>query len=390
MRQSSHDQATRSAGPALTPVGRVPAKRRASAKSALVQRPADAGRLRRFSAIDEFLRVALPYAVKTYAVDDVGEIPAEVEMIMPLGEPSHYRAHLAKDWGGGHSEFCGLADGLFAQLTDITYATPYAMSVSAPNMLRVRIASDGDCEYATADGDRIDIRGPGASIIIEPPGMPPAEAAFGGCNQGASIIIHRNTLKRLYAQSTQELPAEVQAFIAGNLQRSVARRLPLARGLLRCLEDMQACDLEGHSRRLFIRSKAIEILCHAFKAMAQEESFGSPETSALTTRSVLKAQRLLAENFVTPPSLEDLAHEVGLSRSSLCVGFRQIVGQTVYDYIADRRMEHAFTLLNQRDTSITQIAYAVGYSHPSSFSMAIQRRFGTTPSELRRRGLPVI
>ncbi|MEN2788058.1 helix-turn-helix domain-containing protein [Sphingomonas oligophenolica] len=36
---------------------------------------------------------------------------------------------------------------------------------------------------------------------------------------------------------------------------------------------------------------------------------------------------------------------------------------------------------------MTQVAYAAGYSHPSSFSRAVQRRFGTTPSEPRRRGL---
>nr|WP_279588403.1 helix-turn-helix transcriptional regulator [Sphingopyxis panaciterrae] len=153
---------------------------------------------------------------------------------------------------------------------------------------------------------------------------------------------------------------------------------------------MYACDLEGASRRLFLKSKAIEILCHAFQALAQDERLRQPPTSALTTRSVIEAQRLLTENFVTPPSLEDLAQQVGMSRSNLCLSFRQIAGQTVYDFITDRRMEHALALLQQRETSITQIAYAVGYSHPSSFSMAVQRRFGASPSELRRRSLPVI
>ncbi|MHA4837554.1 helix-turn-helix domain-containing protein [Sphingopyxis sp. MSC1_008] len=50
-------------------------------------------------------------------------------------------------------------------------------------------------------------------------------------------------------------------------------------------------------------------------------------------------------------------------------------------------MRQALAMLNERAASITQIAYAVGYSHPSSFSLAVQRRFGTSPSELRRRGL---
>jgi AraC-like DNA-binding protein len=47
-------------------------------------------------------------------------------------------------------------------------------------------------------------------------------------------------------------------------------------------------------------------------------------------------------------------------------------------------------MLSERKASITQIAHEVGYSHISSFSLAVQRRFGTSPSELRRRALPAV
>lgn len=80
-----------------------------------------------------------------------------------------------------------------------------------------------------------------------------------------------------------------------------------------------------------------------------------------------------------------LARRVGLSRSALCSGFRQILGQSVFDYVHGLRMQQALELLNERDASITQIAYAVGYNRASSFTVAVQRHFGATPSELRRR-----
>ncbi|WP_447763323.1 helix-turn-helix transcriptional regulator [Sphingopyxis panaciterrae] len=159
--------------------------------------------------------------------------------------------------------------------------------------------------------------------------------------------------------------------------------------MLRTLEDLRNCVLDGRGRRLVIRSKAIEILCHAFDALAQDENGdGFHEASKLAANGVLKAQRLLADNFVTPPSLDDLAHMVGMSRSSLCAAFRQIVGQTVFDYVGDLRMQQALAMLSHRNATIAEVAYAVGYGHPSSFSVAVQRRFGTTASELRRRGLP--
>ena len=91
-----------------------------------------------------------------------------------------------------------------------------------------------------------------------------------------------------------------------------------------------------------------------------------------------------SKRFVRPPSLEDLAREVGLSRSSLCAGFRQILGQSAFEYIQDRRMERALALLSETQDPITEVAHAVGYSHLSSFTVAVQRRFGMSPSELRR------
>ncbi|WP_447762790.1 helix-turn-helix transcriptional regulator [Sphingopyxis panaciterrae] len=334
--------------------------------------------------------LALDYANPSWGLPEYDELPPEIEVIEPMGDPCHFRFYPSKDFAGGHVEICGLADGFLVHVADVTHDQPNQLSMLAPDILRVRIASDGDGEYVTARGDRIDLKGAGSAIVIEPAGMSPAKVVFADRSRSATVYIHRSTLQSLYGDRVHELPAALQAFITGSLRHTVAQRLPLNASLLRCLEDLQGCDLDGHSRRLFIRSKATEILCHAFKAMAQDEDLGTIDASAQMTRGVIKAQQLLTESFVAPPSLDDLARDVGLSRSSLCAGFRQIVGQTVFDYIGDLRMRQALSMLNEREASITQIAYAVGYSHPSSFSLAVQRRFGTTPSELRRRGLPHI
>lgn len=343
---------------------------------------------RRFVIEGDMPALALDYAASSWGLPEYEELPPEIDVIEPMGDPCHYRFHTSKEFGNGLVEFCALADGFLVHFNDVAHDQPNAMSVAAPDMLRVRIASDGDGEYVTARGDRIDLKGAGSAIVIEPAGMPPAKAVFIGHSRTVTVYIHRSRLQDLYADRAHELPGALQAFIAGSLRHTVAQRLPLNASLLRCLEDLHGCDLDGHSRRLFIRSKAIEILCHAFKAMVQDDDVCAIDASAQMTRGVIKAQQRLMENFVAPPSLDDLARDVGLSRSSLCSGFRQIVGQTVFDYIGDLRMRRALSMLNERAASITQIAYAVGYSHPSSFSLAVQRRFGTTPSELRRRGVP--
>lgn len=364
---------------AVTPAGRGAATRRMIV----------ATRGRRFPVASDTLQplVVDQQSHDVVIDDDFGNACPGVETFASLGDPHHFRVQGMVGQASGYYEYCRLDEGFFAYICDATFLDPLPISMVAENMVRVRIASDGDGEYATSYGALLDLKGPSASIIIEPPGQPPAEAISAGHHLATEIFIHRDMLARLYARDGHELPAVVQAFIAGHLQQTVARRLPLTPPLLRALEDLRTCPLEGRGRRLVIRSKAIEILCHAMEVLAQDENGDSlPEASKLAANGVLKAQRLLAENFVTPPSLDALAHEVGMSRSGLCAAFRQIVGQSVFDYVGDLRMQRALAMLNDQGATIAEVAYAVGYGHPSSFSVAVQRRFGTTASALRRCG----
>lgn len=387
--QSRRNRANASSGGlALLPVAHDRPVRRGRRDRVAARQADDIGEFRRFPIQGDMPALALDYAFPVWGLTESSETAVEIDLIEPMGDPRHYRFCVSKGFTRGLVEICGLDDGFLVHFNDVTHDQPNPMSVMAPDILRVRIASDGDGEYVTAQGDRIDLNGAGSAIVVEPAGMPAAKAVFIGRSRTVTVYIHRVTLQRLYAEREHELPAALQAFIAGSLRATVAQRLPLNAALLRCLEDLHGCNMDGQSRRLFIRSKATEILCHAFKDM--DDNFGGVDASAQMKRGVIKAQQMLMENFVTPPTLDDLARDVGLSRSSLCAGFRQIVGQTVFDYVGGLRMRQALSLLNGREASITQIAYAVGYSHPSSFSLAVQRRFGATPSELRRRGLPDI
>ncbi|MDT9600599.1 helix-turn-helix transcriptional regulator [Sphingosinicella rhizophila] len=329
--------------------------------------------------------LVMPYTLEDQVIHQSDERRDLVEAFMPLSDNRHYRLQSIGHYGAGQYEFCGLSDGFFIVFGDVNLAAPLSLYMSYSDSLQVHVASNGDSEYVFPEGDILSLEAANTSIFITPAGEAAVEATFAGCNRYIGLSIHREALKTLYAGGEHELPDILQLFLEGGLQRTLARSLPLRAALLRCLEDVHACPLEGLRRRLFLQSKAVEILCQAIEALEHAEGFGSAEATMLTARGVMKAQRLLAENFAAPPSLENLAHEVGLSRSGLCAGFRQILGQSVFDYTQDLRMQQALAMLSERDASISQIAYAVGYNRASSFSVAVQRHFGATPTELRRR-----
>lgn len=72
-------------------------------------------------------------------------------------------------------------------------------------------------------------------------------------------------------------------------------------------------------------------------------------------------------------SLDSLAKVAGLSRSGFALNFRKLVGIPPMGYLTNWRIQIACELLQARETSISEIANAVGYESESAFSGAFKR-----------------
>ena len=101
---------------------------------------------------------------------------------------------------------------------------------------------------------------------------------------------------------------------------------------------------------------------------------------------------LLAEVFTVidrhrgePLSLSDVANEVGVTPGHLTTVVRRRTGRTVQDWIIERRMADARSLLSDTELSVAEIARRVGISDPGYFSRQFRRTHGTSPRAFRAR-----
>lgn len=83
-------------------------------------------------------------------------------------------------------------------------------------------------------------------------------------------------------------------------------------------------------------------------------------------------------------TIEDLARDVGLSRSVLAERFMQLVGIPPMQYLAQWRMQIASGLLSAGRVNIATVAAEIGYSSEAAFSRAYKRMVGVSPSVRRR------
>jgi len=83
-------------------------------------------------------------------------------------------------------------------------------------------------------------------------------------------------------------------------------------------------------------------------------------------------------------TLESLGEKVGMSRATVARQFHKTVGMPPLAYIANWRMMKAHHLAKHSGLSFEEVAELAGFSSARSLSKAFQRKYGYTPSQLRK------
>ncbi|NQD53289.1 AraC family transcriptional regulator, partial [Bacillus altitudinis] len=96
----------------------------------------------------------------------------------------------------------------------------------------------------------------------------------------------------------------------------------------------------------------------------------------------------MAEHYDQKLTRKDLAHKMGFHESYFSTFFKQSMGMSVTEYIAQIRIDEAKKRLLQTDDQIQIIARQVGYADSLYFSRKFRQKTGRTPSQFRMNRRP--
>jgi len=82
-------------------------------------------------------------------------------------------------------------------------------------------------------------------------------------------------------------------------------------------------------------------------------------------------------------TLDDICRAGGIGKTSCTTIFKEYVRCTPIAFLTEFRLQKAIELLRETDMSITEIAYATGFSGASYFSECFKNSFGCSPREYR-------
>jgi len=153
------------------------------------------------------------------------------------------------------------------------------------------------------------------------------------------------------------------------------------------LRQILHCPYQGFTRRIFLESKVLELLSLLLGEEVERHS-DKPLFANLKPDDVDRvhyAKEILLQNLINPPSLPELARQVGLNECTLKRGFRQVFGTTAFGYLYNHRLEEARQLLLERRLNVSEVAHALGFSNCSHLSRAFRQRYGVSPKQYQAR-----
>lgn len=85
--------------------------------------------------------------------------------------------------------------------------------------------------------------------------------------------------------------------------------------------------------------------------------------------------------------VDDLAREMGVSRSYIHRHLKRLGNRTISQFIRSVRLTKAREMLLNEDIPASDIAYRVGFSSPAYFSHCFHEEYGFPPGEMRKRAI---
>jgi len=140
------------------------------------------------------------------------------------------------------------------------------------------------------------------------------------------------------------------------------------------LQQIINSNINSSIRELYVKGKVYELLSLHFQKEENTDAEYCPFlVDAQNVLKIRKAKEIIISRMSEPPSLQELATEIGLNIKKLKEGFKQIYGDTVYSFLFDYKMEHSRRLLESNKYNVNEVGLQVGYSTASHFIPLLRR-----------------
>lgn len=204
------------------------------------------------------------------------------------------------------------------------------------------------------------------------------EISFLADSRMLCLFITVERLHELFVNDFSDL-----TFLEGeNINKKFYAENPITPNLRLVLDQVAHVSTIPTNERLYYMGKAFELLSFYFDRSNESDLANCPFLlDESNVEKIRQAKKIVIENMIDPPGLKEISRMIGLNEYQLKVGFKNIYGSSVFQFLNDYKMEYARKLLDDRAHKVNEVSEEVGYSNPSHFIAAFKRKYGITPKK---------
>ncbi len=148
---------------------------------------------------------------------------------------------------------------------------------------------------------------------------------------------------------------------------------------------LDALRLGGAGSDVMFESLARVFLVKLVRKYGDDRSNEFEFSSSFTAQHYKRVLDFMAENFGRPIQIEDIAQEAGLSASHFSRLFKDVIGDSPYQFLMRYRVERAEAMIADTTRSLIDIALACGFSDQPHLTRVFKQAHGVTPRVWRRK-----
>jgi len=143
---------------------------------------------------------------------------------------------------------------------------------------------------------------------------------------------------------------------------------------------------EGSTADSSTASKTTEAPSGAVGEVSPSEDVGGASSSEAVGGAFITRFRECVESRLDDSdlSIDDLAALMNLSRVQLYRKVKAVTGSSPVELLRNARLKRAYQLLLTTEKSVSEVAYAVGFTAPSYFTKCFKEEYGMVPGEVRK------
>ena len=247
------------------------------------------------------------------------------------------------------------------------------------NVLQFHFCLKGQMNFNYNDGNyTFPLNEDHSMLLYNPAKELPIEVEISSNTWLISVLISIKKFHLLFSSDADHIP-----FLSPeNSAKKYYDNQPFASSIAVVLSQILQSKIHDSIRALYIKGKVYELLSLYFNKNQDPSIEQCPFLiDEENVRKIRRAKEIILQRMTNPPSLENLALEIGLSLKKLKEGFKELYGDTVYSYLLDHKMEEACRMLNTQKYNVNEVGLRLGYSTASHFIAAFKKKYGTTPKK---------